>query len=160
MYGVWNLVAGTYGFFFPYILEAVGNMSRSRELRAAGDLVPGHGARGRDALHADDRPRRAAADAPPARASGGRGFRPFILFEVSFVTALINVVLFGIGAGHRAAIAIPALERPDVPDAAALDCRGLDVRRRADGPGRLTPVLADGLAGRLPARCCWCSRGC
>ena len=27
MYGVWNLVAGTYGFFFPYILEAVGNTS-------------------------------------------------------------------------------------------------------------------------------------
>ena len=27
------------------------------------------------------------------------GFIPFILFEVSFVTALINVVLFGIGAG-------------------------------------------------------------
>ncbi len=24
MYGVWNLVAGTYGFFFPYILQAVG----------------------------------------------------------------------------------------------------------------------------------------
>src|ERR671917_2479464 len=25
MYGVWNLVAGTYGFFFPYILDAVGD---------------------------------------------------------------------------------------------------------------------------------------
>ena len=27
------------------------------------------------------------------------GFVPFILFDVSFLTALINVVLFGIGAG-------------------------------------------------------------
>src|SRR3954452_281866 len=27
MYGVWNLVAGTYGFFFPYILKAVGSTS-------------------------------------------------------------------------------------------------------------------------------------
>ena len=27
------------------------------------------------------------------------GFVPFVLFEVSFVTALINVVLFGVGAG-------------------------------------------------------------
>src|SRR6185436_2174883 len=25
MYGVWNLVAGTYGLFFPYILDAVGS---------------------------------------------------------------------------------------------------------------------------------------
>ena len=25
IYGVWNLVAGTYGFFFPYILNAVGS---------------------------------------------------------------------------------------------------------------------------------------
>ena len=27
------------------------------------------------------------------------GFVPFIFFDVSFVTALINVVLFGVGAG-------------------------------------------------------------
>ena len=27
------------------------------------------------------------------------GFVPFVLFDVSFLTALINVVLFGIGAG-------------------------------------------------------------
>ena len=27
MYGVWNLVAGTYGIFFPYILDAVGSTS-------------------------------------------------------------------------------------------------------------------------------------
>src|SRR3954468_105155 len=26
-YGVWNLVAGTYGIFFPYILDAVGSTS-------------------------------------------------------------------------------------------------------------------------------------
>jgi len=27
MYGVWNLVAGTYGLFFPYILDTVGDIS-------------------------------------------------------------------------------------------------------------------------------------
>jgi len=27
MYGVWNLVAGTYGLFCPYILDTVGDIS-------------------------------------------------------------------------------------------------------------------------------------
>ena len=47
MYGVWNLVAGTYGFFFPYILRRRRLHDPSRHLRAAGDLVRIHGTLGR-----------------------------------------------------------------------------------------------------------------
>ena len=30
MYGIWNLWAGTGGFFFPYILHTVGNAEQAR----------------------------------------------------------------------------------------------------------------------------------
>jgi MFS transporter, SP family, inositol transporter len=39
MYGVWNLVAGTYGFFFPYILDAVGSTSDRRGRHSHGVVV-------------------------------------------------------------------------------------------------------------------------
>jgi MFS transporter, SP family, inositol transporter len=99
MYGVWNLVAGTYGFFFPFILSAVG----STTLRATYGL-------------------QAIWFASTALSVGGiymplvdrvsrRGlllwasvlqilaFVPFIFLHVTFLTALVNVVLFGVGAG-------------------------------------------------------------
>ena len=99
MYGVWNLVAGTYGFFFPYILEAVGNTSdrANYTLQAIWFLSTAL------AVGAIYMPR-------IDHTSGRRmllwasilqvaGFIPFVFFEVSFLTALINVILFGIGAG-------------------------------------------------------------
>jgi hypothetical protein len=104
----------------------------------------------RDALHAADR-----------RVSGRRmllcssvlqvlGFVPFILLDVSFLTALINVILFGVGAGIGQQSLFSALERRAVPDAVALDRAGLHVRRRAHRPGRVEPAAADGPGGRLP----------
>ena len=99
MYGVWNLVAGTYGFFFPYILEAVGNTSeRANYTLQAIWFLSTAIAVGTIYMPLID------------RVSGRKmlfwasvlqvlGFVPFVLFEVSFLTALVNVVLFGIGAG-------------------------------------------------------------
>jgi MFS transporter, SP family, inositol transporter len=99
MYGVWNLVAGTYGFFFPYILEAVGNTSdRANYALQTIWFVSTAIAVGTIYMPLID------------RVSGKRmllwssvlqvvGFVPFVLFDVSFLTALINVVLFGVGAG-------------------------------------------------------------
>jgi inositol transporter-like SP family MFS transporter len=99
MYGVWNLVAGTYGFFFPYILEAVGNTSdrANYTLQAIWFLSTAIAV--------------GAIYMPRIDRVGGRsmliwasvlqvlGFVPFVFFEVTFLTALINVVLFGVGAG-------------------------------------------------------------
>ena len=95
MYGVWNLVAGTYGFFFPYILQAVGSTSdrASYALQAI--------------WFASTAVAVGAIYMPLIDRVGGRrlliaasvlqvlGFVPFILFHVTFGTALVNVLLFG-----------------------------------------------------------------
>ena len=99
MYGVWNLVAGTYGFFFPYILEAVGNTSERANytLQAIWFLATAI-AVGTIYMpridHVSGRTMLVWASVLQVA-----GFIPFVLFEVSFLTALINVVLFGVGAG-------------------------------------------------------------
>ncbi len=99
MYGVWNLVAGTYGFFFPYILEAVGNTSERANytLQAIWFLATAI-AVGTIYMpridHVSGRTMLVWASILQVA-----GFIPFVLFEVSFLTALINVVLFGVGAG-------------------------------------------------------------
>jgi MFS transporter, SP family, inositol transporter len=99
MYGIWNLVAGTYGFFFPYILDAVGDTGdrANYALQAIWFLSTALAVGTLYMPHID-------------RVGGRRmivwatvlqvlGFVPFVFFDVSFVTALINVVLFGVGAG-------------------------------------------------------------
>ena len=99
MYGVWNLVAGTYGFFFPYILEAVGNTSeRANYTLQAIWFLSTALAVGMVYMPLIDRVggRRLLVWATIMQVAG---FVPFVLFDVSFLTALINVVLFGIGAG-------------------------------------------------------------
>jgi inositol transporter-like SP family MFS transporter len=99
MYGVWNLVAGTYGIFFPYILDAVGNTSDranlalqaiwfvSTALAVAFVYMPLIDRVSRRKLLAWSTALQLAA------------FVPFIFFEATFLTSLINVVLFGAGAG-------------------------------------------------------------
>ena len=99
MYGVWNLVAGTYGLFFPYILDTVGDTSdRANLALQAIWFLSTALAVGFIYMPLID------------RVSRGRmllwstvlqlaAFVPFILTDVTFVTALINVVLFGVGAG-------------------------------------------------------------
>ena len=99
MYGVWNLVAGTYGLFFPYILDAVGSTTDranlglqaiwfvSTALAVVLVYMPLIDRVSRRKLLAWSTVLQLAA------------FVPFILFDVSFTTALINVVLFGAGAG-------------------------------------------------------------
>ena len=99
MYGVWNLVAGTYGIFFPYILDAVGNTSDranlalqaiwfvSTALAVAFVYMPLIDKVNRRVLLVWSTVLQLAA------------FVPFIFFEATFLTSLINVVLFGAGAG-------------------------------------------------------------
>ena len=99
MYGVWNLVAGTYGIFFPYILDAVGNTSDranlalqaiwfvSTALAVAFVYMPLIDRVNRRMLLVWSTVLQLAA------------FVPFIFFEATFLTSLINVVLFGAGAG-------------------------------------------------------------
>ena len=99
MYGVWNLVAGTYGIFFPYILDAVGNTSDranlglqaiwfvSTALAVAFVYMPLIDRVSRRTLLVWSTVLQLAA------------FVPFIFFEATFLTSLINVVLFGAGAG-------------------------------------------------------------
>ena len=99
MYGVWNLVAGTYGLFFPYILDTVGSTSDranltlqaiwfvSTALAVACVYMPLIDRVSRRWMLAWSTVLQLAA------------FLPFIFFDVTFLTALINVVLFGAGAG-------------------------------------------------------------
>jgi MFS transporter, SP family, inositol transporter len=99
MYGVWNLVAGTYGLFFPYILDAVGSTTDranlvlqaiwfvSTALAVACVYMPLIDRVGRRSLLVWSSLLQLAA------------FVPFMFFDVTFFTALINVVLFGAGAG-------------------------------------------------------------
>jgi inositol transporter-like SP family MFS transporter len=99
MYGVWNLVAGTYGLFFPYILDAVGSTSDranlalqaiwflSTALAVACVYMP--------LIDRISRPRLLIWSSLLQLAA----FVPFIFFDVTFLTSLINVVLFGAGAG-------------------------------------------------------------
>ena len=99
MYGVWNLVAGTYGIFFPYILDAVGTTSDranlalqaiwfvSTALAVAFVYMPLIDRVNRRTLLIWSTVLQLAA------------FVPFIFFQATFLTSLINVVLFGAGAG-------------------------------------------------------------
>ena len=91
MYGVWNLVAGTYGLFFPYILDAVGSTTDranlalqaiwflSTALAVALVYMPLIDRVSRRKLLLWSSVLQLAA------------FVPFIFFDVSFLTALINV---------------------------------------------------------------------
>lgn len=99
MYGVWNLVAGTYGFFFPYILDAVGSTTpratyalqaiwfASTALSVGGIYMPLVDRVSRRKLLFYSSILQVLA------------FIPFIFLHVTFVIALINVLLFGVGAG-------------------------------------------------------------
>jgi inositol transporter-like SP family MFS transporter len=99
MYGIWNLVAGTYGFFYPYILGAVGSTSpratyalqaiwfASTALSVGGIYMPLVDSVSRRRLLLWSSVLQIVA------------FLPFIFLHVTFVIALFNVLLFGIGAG-------------------------------------------------------------
>lgn len=99
MYGVWNLVAGTYGFFFPYILDAVGSTTpratyalqaiwfASTALSVALIYMPLVDQVSRRKLLLWSSILQVLA------------FVPFIFVHATFVVALVNVLLFGVGAG-------------------------------------------------------------
>jgi inositol transporter-like SP family MFS transporter len=99
MYGVWNLVAGTYGLFFPYILDAVGSTTDranlalqaiwfvSTALAVACVYMPLIDRVSRRSMLIWSSVLQLAA------------FVPFMFLDVTFLTALVNVVLFGVGAG-------------------------------------------------------------
>ena len=99
MYGVWNLVAGTYGIFFPYILDAVGNTSdRANLALQAIWFVSTALAVGFVYMPLIDKVNRRVLLAWSTVLQLA-AFVPFIFFEATFLTSLINVVLFGAGAG-------------------------------------------------------------
>lgn len=97
MYGVWNLVAGTYGLFFPYILDTVGDISdrANLALQAIWSLSTAL-AVGFVYMPLIDRVSRSRmllwSSVPQLLA-----LLPVIF--VTFGTVLINVILFGVGAG-------------------------------------------------------------
>ena len=140
MYGVWNLVAGTYGFFFPYILEAVGSTSdRATYALQAIWFVSTAIAVGTLYMPLIDRVGRRRLLMWAAccrcwrscRSSSSRDLR-----DRAHQRAAVRR-----GRRHRPAVAVPAVERRAVPDAAALDRPGLHVRRRADRARRLVLLL-------------------
>lgn len=99
MYGVWNLVAGTYGFFFPYILGAVGSTTpRATYALQAIWFLSTAVAVGAIYMPLVDRVSRRKLLVWSSLLQIA-GFVPFIVLHVTFLTALINVLLFGIGAG-------------------------------------------------------------
>ncbi len=99
MYGVWNLVAGTYGLFFPYILDTVGDTSdRANLALQAIWFLSTALAVGLVYMPLIDRTSRAKMLLWSSVLQLA-AFVPFIFADVTFVTALINVVLFGAGAG-------------------------------------------------------------
>ena len=99
MYGVWNLVAGTYGFFFPYILDAVGSTTprATYGLQAIWFLSTAVSVAAIYMPLVDRVSRRMLL--VWATVLQIAAFIPFIFLHVTFLTALINVLLFGIGAG-------------------------------------------------------------
>jgi MFS transporter, SP family, inositol transporter len=99
MYGVWNLVAGTYGLFFPYILDAVGTTTdRANLALQAIWFLSTALAVGFVYMPLIDRVSRRSMLLWSSVLQLA-AFVPFIVADVSFLTALINVVLFGAGAG-------------------------------------------------------------
>ncbi len=99
MYGIWNLVAGTYGFFFPYILQAVGTTT-PRATYALQAIWFASTAIAVGALYmplVDKVSRRKLLLWSSVLQI--IAFIPFIFLHATFVVALFNVVLFGVGAG-------------------------------------------------------------
>ena len=149
MYGVWNLVAGTYGIFFPYILDAVGNTSDranlalqaiwfvSTALAVAFVYMPLIDRVNRRVLLAWSTVLQLAA------------FVPFIFFEATFLTSLINVVLFGAGAGIGQQSLFQLWSGELFPTLLRSHRAGLHVRRRADRARRLAADAAVGRGLRL-----------
>jgi len=138
MYGVWGLVAGTYGIFFPYILGAVGSTTaRANLVLQAIWFVSTVLAVAFVYMPLIDRVNRRTM-LMWSTALQLAAFIPFIFFHVTFLTALINVVLFGAWA----TVTLPALERRAVPHAAAKHGPGLHVRRGAHRARRMDPATA------------------
>lgn len=99
MYGVWNLVAGTYGFFYPYILGAVGTTTpRATYALQAVWFASTALSVGLLYMPLVDRVSRRKL-VLWASVLQIAAFVPFMIAHVTFVTALFNVVLFGVGAG-------------------------------------------------------------
>jgi len=99
MYGVWNLVAGTYGFFFPYILQSVGTTA-PRATYALQAIWFAATAVSVGALYMPlvDRVSRRKL-LLWSSVLQILAFIPFIFLHATFVVALFNVLLFGVGAG-------------------------------------------------------------
>ena len=87
-------------------------------------------------------------------------FVPFIFFEVDVPHLADQRRAVRRRRRHRPAVAVPALERRAVPDAAAQHRAGLHVRRRADRARRLAPAAAVDRGLRASRRCRRSCSGC
>ncbi|WP_217994688.1 MFS transporter [Alicyclobacillus kakegawensis] len=99
MYGLWNLVAGTNGFFLPYILHTVGSESQatSVELQCFNFLLTVLSTL-LVFMPLNDRVNRRWLFAISAVLQV-IAFLLFVLFDLNTWIALINVILYGIGFG-------------------------------------------------------------
>ena len=168
MYGVWNLVAGTYGIFFPYILDAVGSTSdRANLALQAIWFVSTALAVAFVYMPLIDRVSRRKLLIWSTRAAA-RGVRAVHLLRRHVPHVADQRRAVRRRRGHRPAVAVPALERRAVPDAAALApprascsascgsrsaagsccCRG----SRTAGFRTLSAILFAMLIGRRPGR--------
>ena len=142
-YGIWNLYAGTNGFFFPYILRTVGAQTQAQALglQALGFVLGICGA-----VFVFMR----FADRGNQRGLFGAG----VALQIC---AVLLIAIFPLGAadrdglrragragrGVRPAGVLHALERRVVPDLAARHGPGPDVRRRAHRPRRVELLRPD-----------------
>ena len=152
MYGIWNLVAGTYGIFFPYILDAVGSTSdRATLALQAIWFISTALAVGFVYMPLIDRVNRARAAGVEHGAAAG-GVRAVHLLRRHLPHLADQRRAVRRRRGDRPAVAVPALERRAVPDAAALDRPGLHVRGGADRARRLAAAARRSPTG-ASARC-------
>lgn len=103
VYGAWNLVAGTYGFFYPYILETLGSTSRAASygLQALWFITAMIGVAVVFMRYGDRTNRRVLYGISALMQTVG--FVLFLIFPVSNIAvAIANVVLFGFGHGIAA----------------------------------------------------------
>src|SRR5215210_7330795 len=104
---------------------------------------------GRVRLHAADRPRQPPPAADLELAAAARRLRAVHLLRRHVLDLVDQRRVVRRGGGDRAAVAVPALERRAVPDAAAQYRAGVHVRSGAYRARRLDPPAAGGPGARL-----------
>ena len=104
MYGIWNLWAGTNGFFFPYILRTVGSESQAHQRGHAGRRFPGRHGFDRLRLHAalgQSEPTAAVRRVGGDPGGGDGAARDLSRSRLPVALAYLFLVWFGSGFGAQ-----------------------------------------------------------